>query len=249
MRTSTTTGEATESSLAAVSTSFLSWLGDWVGGLPSLNLRAYMVEKGVAPENVAVISADLVNGFCYEGPLASPRIRDVVEPSVEFFKLAHGLGVRDFVLVQEYHTHDAVEFAQYGPHCIRGTSEADTVDPLKVLPFADLFKIVHKNSLHPALGTDLDAWLDARPQLTTFIAVGDCTDLCLYQLALHLKLSANARDRHVSVIVPANCVDTYDMSIETAQKIGALPHEATLLHPLFLYHMALNGAAVVKAIV
>jgi nicotinamidase-related amidase len=243
-----TSTEAAPGALASSAVPFLNWLEGWIASLPALSLRAFMAEHQIQPENVCLESADLVNGFCYEGPLASPRIRDVVGPSVALFKRAHELGVRDFVLVQEFHTHDAVEFEQYGPHCIRGTHEAETVDLLKDLPFSDLFKIVHKNSLHPALSTDLDAWLDARPQLNTFITVGECTDLCLYHLALHLKLSANARDRHVSVIVPANCVDTYDMSIETAAKIGALPHDANLLHPLFLYHMALNGASIVKNI-
>ena len=52
----------------------------------------------------------------------------------------------------------------------------------------------------------------------------------------------------MAVIVPANCVDTYDLPLEAAKQIGALPHDAGLLHPLFLYHMALNGASVVKAI-
>jgi len=246
--TAVATTPETGSDLASAATPFLTWLARWVVSLPQLDLRTFMAEKKLEPENVCVVSADLVNGFCYAGPLASNRIRDIVGPSVELFNRAHALGVRDFVLVQEYHTHDAVEFEQYGPHCIRGTQEADTVAPLKDLPFAGLFKIVHKNSLHPALSTDLDAWLDARPQLNTFITVGDCTDLCLYQLALHLKLSANARDRHVSVIVPADCVDTFDTSIETAEKIGALPHDANLLHPLFLYHMALNGATVVASV-
>jgi hypothetical protein len=243
-----TTPKTIPGDLASAAGPFLAWLESWITSLPALDLRAFMAEKRVEPDNVCVVSADLVNGFCYEGPLASARIRDVVGPSVELFKLAHRLGVRDFVLVQEFHTHDAVEFEQYGPHCIRGTEQAGTVAPLKNLPFADLFKVVHKNSLHPALSTDLDAWLDTHPQLNTFVTVGDCTDLCLYQLALHLKLSANARDRHVSVIVPADCVDTFDTSIETAGKIGALPHDANLLHPLFLYHMALNGASVVRSI-
>jgi nicotinamidase-related amidase len=243
-----TAADKADGSLTSTIGPFLDWLENWVGKLPAIDLQAFMSEKGAAPENVCVVSADLVNGFCYEGPLSSPRIRDVVEPSVALFKRVYALGVRDFVLVQEFHTHDAVEFEQYGPHCIRGTAEAGTVAPLAELAFTDLFKIVHKNSLHPALGTDLDAWLDARPQHTIFITVGDCTDLCLYQLALHLKLSANARDRHVSVLVPADCVDTYDMSIETAEKLGALPHDAGLLHPLFLYHMALNGATVVRHI-
>jgi nicotinamidase-related amidase len=239
----TTSGE-----LAAAAGPFLTWLEGWAASLTTLNLQAFMAEKALQPENVCVMSADLVNGFCYEGPLASPRIRKIVEPSAELFTLAYGLGVRDFVLLQEFHTHHAVEFEQYGPHCIRGTREAETVSLLKELPFANLFKIVHKNSLHPALGTDLEVWLGARPHLNTFIVVGDCTDLCTYQVALHMKLRANALDRHVSVIVPADCVDTYDLPVDTAEKVGALPHDANLLHPLFLYHMALNGALVVRNI-
>jgi nicotinamidase-related amidase len=246
--TSQIVSQAVSGGLATASGSFLSWLEGWAASLATLDLQAFMSDNSVKPENVCVMSADLVNGFCYEGPLASPRIRGIVEPSVEVFKLAHRLGVRDFVLVQEFHTHDAVEFEQYGPHCIRNTHQADTVGPLKELPFAGLFKIVHKNSLHPALGTGLDEWLEARPQFNVFIVVGDCTDLCTYQVALYLKLRANAWDRHVSVIVPADCVDTYDLPVETAEKIGALPHDANLLHPLFLYHMALNGIRVVKNI-
>jgi hypothetical protein len=32
--------------------------------------------------------------------------------------------------------------------------------------------------------------------------------------------------------------------VQAARGIGAMPHDANLLHPLFLYHMALNGATV-----
>lgn len=234
--------------LATTSEPFLGWLADWVAAISPLDLAAFMHEQAIEPQNLAVISADLVNGFCYEGALASPRIADIVEPSADLFRLAHTLGVRQFALVQEYHTHEAVEFEQFGPHCIRGTEEAKTVEPLASLPFADLFEVIHKNSLHPALHTDMDKWLAQRPDVNTFIVVGDCTDLCLYQLAMHLKLGANARDKRIHVIVPADCVQTYDLPLETAQKIGALPHDGDLMHAVFLYHMALNGARVVAGV-
>jgi nicotinamidase-related amidase len=223
-------------------------LDGWIAGLQALDLERFIRDEGLRPEQVAVISADLVNGFCYEGPLASPRIAGIVEPSAALFRRAYELGVRDFVLVQEYHTEHAVEFEQFGPHCIRGTSQAETVDALKGLPFADLFKVVHKNSLHPAYGTDLNRWLEEHRGLRAYLVVGDCADLCTYQLALHLKLTANARDEHVHVIVPENCVDTYDLPVDVAERIGAMPHDANLLHPLFLYHMALNGAKVVSSV-
>jgi hypothetical protein len=50
------------------------------------------------------------------------------------------------------------------------------------------------------------------------------------------------------VIVPANAVDTYDQTIEAAQEVGGLPHPADLHHAFFLYHMALNGIEVFKAL-
>jgi nicotinamidase-related amidase len=243
-----TVKESGSGGIAAASGKFLGWLEGWIGGLVVVDLAEFMRAEGLGPENVAVVSADLVNGFCYEGPLASPRIAAIVEPSASLFRRAHELGVRDFVLVQEYHTEHAAEFEQYGPHCIRGTREADAVQPLKDLPFSELFRVVHKNSLHPAYGTDFDAWLAERPGLKAFIVVGDCTDLCTYQVTLHLKLSANARDERVHVIVPADCVDTYDLPVDVARNIGAMPHDANLLHPLFLYHMALNGATVCASV-
>jgi Isochorismatase family len=234
--------------LAASSRPFLDWLGQWLANRPTLDLRAYMLEEGINPDNLAVISADLVEGFCYHGPLASPRIADIVGPSAEIFKRAYDLGVRQFALVQEYHTHDALEFEQFGPHCIRGTGEAATVEPLKALPFANLFTLILKNSLHPALHTDLDRWLVERPRVNTFITVGDCTDLCLYQLVMHLKLLGNAADKRINVLVPANCAQTYDLPVATAQSIGVMPHDGDLHHALFLYHMALNGALVLRDI-
>lgn len=245
----TTTIDIPGTQMSNVSTTglpFLGWLDTWVSGLPALDLAAYISEKGLKPENIAVISADLVVGFCYKGTLSSPRIAGVVESSAELFTRAHDLGVRQFVLVQEYHSHKAVEFEQFAPHCIRGTEEADTVEALASLPFADLFEVVHKNSLHPALHTDMDKWLAQHPEVNTFITVGDCTDLCLYQLVMHLKLGANAVDKRVNVIVPANCVQTYDLPLDIAAEIGAMPHDGDLMHAIFLYHMALNGAQVVS---
>jgi hypothetical protein len=80
--------------------------------------------------------------------------------------------------------------------------------------------------------------------------VGNCTDLCVYQLAMHLRVRHNARNvPGVSVIVPANAVDTYDLPVETASAIGAMPHPGDFFHQVFLYHMALNGIQVVRELV
>ncbi|PZR98956.1 MAG: nicotinamidase [Candidatus Chloroheliales bacterium] len=226
---------------------FFNWLMEWQAGRPSLDLAAEMQARGLKSENVAILSADMVNGFCYEGNLASPRIAALVPAIVGLFKQAHALGIRNFVLAEDHHDPNALEFRQYGPHCIVGSSEAQTIAELANLPFANDFTIVPKNCLSFAIHTDFSGWLREHPEVKLYIVVGDCTDLCVYQMAMYMRMEANARNVHdVEIIAPMNMVDTYDLSVETAQRIGALPHDADLLHPLFLYHLALNGVQIVS---
>ena len=50
------------------------------------------------------------------------------------------------------------------------------------------------------------------------------------------------------VIVPANCVDTYDISLELAEEEDIPAHPADLMHAVFLYNMERNGIKVVSSI-
>jgi nicotinamidase-related amidase len=221
---------------------FLDWLARWEEGLPEVKLEEIVSD----PARVALASVDLTNGFCCEGPLASPRVAGIIPATVRLFQRTYDLGVRHFLLPQDTHDADALEFLAYPPHAVGGTSESDTVDELKALPFSDSFSIIPKNSVSCDIGTDLDPWLDAHPGVTTFIVVGDCTDICVYLMAMHLRLRANVLGMgDARVIIPADCVQTYDLSVEAATQVGALPHDGDLLHSIFLYHMALNGVEVV----
>ena len=230
--------------LAERSKPFLDELERWMERLPSLEIAAALPH----PEHSALISVDVINGFCYEGPLSSPRVAGIVAPIQKLFLAAWDRGARRIVLVQDTHEPDAVEFNQWPPHCVRGTRESETVQELKDLPFYPSILTLEKNSIHSGLNTGLEAWLAENPDLDTFVVVGDCTDLCTYQLAMFLRLRANAQQLRQRVIVPANAVDTYDLPVETARSVGALPHAGDTLHAIFLYHMALNGVEVVREI-
>ena len=227
--------------------SFLSWLNEWESKLPSTKLEDIIAEAGGA-DRVAVICADITLCFARVGPLSSPRINALVPRIVDLFKLAHSLGIREFALSQDAHPADSPEFEAYGPHCVAGTPEANTVPELKALPFSDIFTILPKRALNPGIAGPFAEWLEAHPNIRRFIVVGDCTDLCIYQIAMHLKIRANQFYLDYDVIVPANCVDTYDTPLEKAERLGILPHDADLLHPLFLYHMALNDIEIVRGI-
>lgn len=227
------------------STPFLTWLNEWHMALPQPDLSAVVRD----PARSAIVSVDVINGFCHSGPLASPRVKAIIEPITTLMRGAYAAGVRHFVVTQDTHEPDAVEFASYPPHCVRGSDESQTVPEFQALPFWDEVLVLPKNSISSAHGTALDNWLDAHPDVNTFIVVGDCTDLCTHQLAMHLRIRANAlQQRGVRVIVPEDCVDTFDTPLDVAQQIGALPHDAELLHRIFLYNMAQNGVEVVKRI-
>jgi len=225
---------------------FLAWLAKWEAELKPVQLSDLIAGK---PDRAAIMCTDLVIGFCYEGPLSSSRVARIVPPNVELFQKAHAAGVRHFVLPQDAHSPDAVEFGSYAPHCLVGTREAETVPELLALPFADEFAVIPKNSISSAIDTDLGGWLEAHPEVDAFIVTGDCTDICVYQLAMHLRTRANALGLQQRVVLPVNCVETFDMPLEMAEELGILAHDGDLLHAMFLYSMALNGVEVVAKVV
>lgn len=226
-------------------TPFLTWLADWYANLRAVPFAAAVGDGGRA----AVLSVDLIVGFAYEGPLSSPRVAGIVPTAAKLLRRADAAGVQHLILLQDCHSEDAPEFASFGRHCSCDSKEAQTVPELLALPISDRFVVMRKNSISSSLGTRLDAWLNAHhSDVDTFLVIGDCTDLCTYQLAMHLRLRANAHSYRQRVIVPADCVETYDLPVDTATALGLLPHDGDLMHALFLYHMALNGVEVYASI-
>ncbi len=224
---------------------FLDWLAGWEADLTPADLTTVVKD----PAQAAVVSVDMLVGFCCQGPLASPRSASIIPDVVRLFETAHAEGVRHFLLLQDTHDPDAVEFSAYPPHSLAGSEESETIDELRQLPFADRLTVMPKNSVSCNLGTELEPWLEAHPEVNQFIVVGVCTDICVYQLAMYLRLRANVLgQRDVQVIVPANCVQTFDMPVGTAEEVGALPHDGDLLHRIFLYHMALNKVEIVASL-
>jgi nicotinamidase-related amidase len=224
------------------SKAFLDWLVQWKSDLLSVDLKAVVSD----PARVALVSQDLLKGFCDQGPLSSQRAASIVPAVVQLFRRTHNLEVRHFLLLQDTHDPDAVEFSAYPPHAVAGTVESETIDELANLPFSERFTIIEKNSISSNVGTALEAWLDGHPEVANFIVVGVCTDICIYHVALFLRVRANVLGQHdARVIVPANCVQTFDTPVETAAELGAFPHDGDLLHSIFLYQMALNGVEVV----
>jgi len=201
------------------------------------------------PEKVAIISVDMINAFCRIGKLASDRVAAIIDPVINLLMLAWKKGLKNIVLLNDCHTYDAKEFGAFGEHAVCGTIESEIVEEIKSLLFYDEMKIIEKNSINPSQNTEFDSWLGKHPEITTFIIVGNCTDLCVYQASLHLRTAANAFNFERRVIIPEVCVNTYDVPVEVSEDSPVEPHPADLIHKLFLHHMHLNGIEIYKKLI
>jgi nicotinamidase-related amidase len=227
---------------AEASAPFLNHVQGWYNDLQPAFLDELI---GDAPDKVAIFCVDVIVGFCQEGPLSSPRVNAIVAPIAGLFQAAYDRGVRNFVLPQDTHHEQAVEFGQYAPHCIAGTRESETVPELLALPFASEYTILPKNSISSST-IGLGTWMNEHPEVERCIVVGDCTDLCTYQLAMDLRLYANEHQLQRRVVLPENCVNTYDLPINVAEQIGTFAHPGDFYHLVFLFHMAQNGVEIVS---
>lgn len=225
---------------------FVQFILEWFKSLQTINMDDLVAGDG---RHVGVVCVDLIKGFTTRGVLSSPRIAAISPKVADMFRRAYEAGVREFVLLQDSHPEDSLQFEEFGRHCVEGTIESETIDELAALPFADEFKIMTKTTLSPSHGTGLDEWFDSNSQFRNIIMVGDCTDICVYQTALHMETKATYQHRNLSIAVPADLVETYDMSVRDAVVANSMPHDGEFLHVVFLYHMALCGVRVVKDIV
>ena len=209
-----------------------------------MSRSALLGESGGA-EHCAVAVVDLLEGFCRKGPLASDRILGIVDPITSFLREAHQAGVTRFLFPCDSHAADSPEFETFPPHCVIGTEEAELVHELKELEFTHLFEKIEKQSISSLIATELPRQLQQQG-VRTIICTGDCTDLCLYHLAVGLRYWANAHHLTWNIVVPQNLVATYDLPTATATELGLLPHPADFLDKVFFYHLELNGVRVIS---
>jgi len=224
---------------------YFEYLNEWKKSLQEAKILKIVNQ----PDKTAVFIVDVTNGFCTFGPLSSQRVGRIVDPIVELLKICWNIGIRSYLLPQDTHDAQAEEFSEYPPHCVRGTPEADTVDKIRDLPFFDRMIKFEKNSINSGVNPGVKDWLDSHPEVDTYILVGDCTDLCIYQLATFLKTDANEQQINRRVLIPENCVDTYDMPVKIANELGGFPHHADVIHVIFLNHMAMNGIEIYRNII
>ncbi|HIW73796.1 MAG TPA: cysteine hydrolase [Firmicutes bacterium] len=197
--------------------------------------------SSLPPEETALIVVDMVNGFAVEGAMASPRVGALSGPLAALTRACRRRGM-PVVAFADSHTADSIELAAYPPHCLRGTPEARLVPELEEAARENApgsFVQIAKNSTNGFMEPEFDAWRRENPSVSTYVVVGDCTDICIHQFALSAKAHANARNLPLRVLVPAALVDTFD----------APGHPADLANAAALYSLRANGAELCRSLV
>ena len=129
--------------------------------------------------NTDLFIVDINNGFAKGGALYSPRIENLINPIVNFTKSVSN-DIKSIIAFTDYHTNKSTELLNYPTHCIENTIECEIVDELK---FIENIKIVKKNSTNGFFALDDLSFNNT----DNIIIIGDCTDICIYQLAITLK--------------------------------------------------------------
>lgn len=216
-----------------------------------------LVKKAGGIERVYLVFVDIIKGFCEEGALSSTRVKEMVEPVKELTEKCLQLGLPDnhLIFLQDRHPQDAVEFAAFAPHCVEGTVEAEVVDALKSFQQLPGARVYYKNATNGLFGQNKNGerfhqFLERvfKEGRSTFVVVGDCTDLCIYQNAMGIRLLANELNTDIQVVVPISHVRTYDMTISQAEQLQILAHDAEMMDTMFLYHMQLNGVQILHTL-
>lgn len=188
-------------------------------------------------EETIILFVDMINGFAVEGPLASPRVGDLIEPMAQLLK--HSEGIKKVFLCDRHQEHSG-EFGSYLPHAIQGTEEALIVKELYELQDMQT-SVIFKNSTNGMMTKEMRNYFEAHPQVKNYIIIGNCTDICILQFALSLKAYYNEMNLSKNIIVPMSLVDTFNL-VETR-------HDADLMNLFAFYNMKMNGIDLYQNIV
>lgn len=182
----------------------------------------------------AVLVLDMINGFAKEGALSSPRVEAVLAENVRLCQEAKALGI-PLVAFADEHTLASPEFVSFPPHCLKDTAESEICSELAAVGSC---KRIGKNSTNGFLEPAFAQWLAEHEQIDQFVLIGDCTDICVLQMAQTLKAWFNRQDRTSRLVVPVSAVETYTLG----------EHDGDLLNVLGLYLMMVSGIEIVQTI-
>ena len=187
--------------------------------------------KSLDKNRTMLLIVDINKGFAKAGALYSDRIEKLISPISNLAKgaLNNGIKVKAFT---DYHTEGSIELKAYPKHCMKDTDEWELVEELNL----EGIEVIKKNSTNGFLEEN---FILNKEEIDNVIIVGDCTDICIYQLAISLRAEFNRVNKDGEIYVPKKLVDTFDMPM----------HKANFMNYVFLNSMLDNGVKVIEDII
>jgi nicotinate phosphoribosyltransferase len=163
----------------------------------------------------AVLVIDMIRGFLEEGfPLyCGDKARRII-PNIQLLLEKELKNGSTIFYIRDSHTPDDAEFRMFPPHCIDGTVESELIPELAVFPGEDIPKTRYSAFFETNLAEKL-----ARLKIQKLIVCGVCTDICV------LHTVAEARNRDYDVVVPMDCVASFNEK----SHLNALEHMEKIL--------------------
>ena len=157
-----------------------------------------------------LIVVDMVNGFVREGVLHDERIANVIPRQIELInKNIKEEGMTIFI--KDTHDENAVEFKRFSntKHCVRGTSEAELVDELKIFENKEDVISIEKNSTSYMEAPKFRHLIKELENIKEINVVGCCTDICDFNGTMGLANYLDEWNRDVVIKVHRDAVATY----------------------------------------
>lgn len=155
-------------------------------------------------DNTCLFVVDMINGFCKKGVMADPDIMSIV-PSIA--DICEVIPFGRLYFITDCHNENDIEFKTFPEHCLESTNESKVIDELQ--NYVDQGFIIKKNCTNAFHSfTNKEKFLQHCPE--TILITGCCTDICVMQFALSLKTYLNSINLEKRVIVPVDCVETYN---------------------------------------
>ena len=157
-----------------------------------------------------LIIVDMINGFVREGMLHDEKIGEKLERQIELIKEAQAEG-KLIVFIKDTHDNDSTEFERFGnlPHCLRGTSEAELVDELKIYENDEDTISIEKNSTSFMEAPDFRLLMKIQKNIKEFDIVGCCSDICVFDGAMGLAGYLDQNNRRHVIRVHEDAIATY----------------------------------------
>ncbi|MBR6690482.1 MAG: cysteine hydrolase [Bacilli bacterium] len=164
-----------------------------------------------------LIVVDMVNGFVREGVLHDERISRIIPKQIELIKKNQEENELT-IFIKDTHEVDAVEFKRFGntKHCVKGSTEAELVDELKVFENKNNTISIEKNSTSYMESPQFRELIKELKNLKEIVVVGCCTDICDFNGTMALANYLDEWNRDVTIKVYQDAVATY--SEEERQK-------------------------------